>query len=295
MAVDELAVVFTCQSEQLIGIIHKPESTSTIGVLIVVGGSQYRIGSHRQFVLLARMLAANGVSVMRFDYRGMGDSQGLSRSFLDIDQDIKSAIDTFYKNSPALKGVVIWGLCDAASAASFYAYQDERVKGLVLLNPWVFTEQGAAKTYFKYYYLQHLFHSELWRKIFSFQFDYRQSFSSLALLLKNLFKPHLNQDCLNDREGTSLVNFNLNLPLPERVLECLQHFDRPILFILSGRDLTANEFREMVKKTDNSHQRIFEKSDVSKVELMDADHTFSSQKWREEVEQLTLNWVKQFK
>lgn len=293
MAVDELAVAFSCQSEQLIGVIHKAEGTSIIGVLIVVGGPQYRIGSHRQFVLLARMLAINGISVMRFDYRGMGDSQGSSRSFLDVDQDIKSAVDTFYENSLGLKGVVIWGLCDAASAASFYAYQDDRVKGLVLLNPWVFTEQGAAKTYFKYYYLQHLFHPELWRKIFSFQFDYRQSFSSLALLFKNIFKANLNQDCLNDYEGASLVNSNL--PLPERVIQCLKHFDHPILFILSGRDLTANEFREMVKKTDNLDQRMFEKPGVSKVELMDADHTFSSQKWREEVEQLTLNWVKQFK
>jgi len=37
MAVDELPIVFPCQTEQLIGIIHKPESTSAIGVLIVVG------------------------------------------------------------------------------------------------------------------------------------------------------------------------------------------------------------------------------------------------------------------
>jgi hypothetical protein len=29
---------------------------------------------------------------------------------------------------------VIWGLCDGASAAMFYAEQDRRVSGLVLLN-----------------------------------------------------------------------------------------------------------------------------------------------------------------
>jgi len=293
MSVNELPFVFSCQSKQMIAIIHQPEASSTIGVLIVVGGSQYRVGSHRQFVLLARKLADNGIPVMRFDYRGMGDSQGITRSFLEVDEDIKSAIDNFYKQTPGLKDIVIWGLCDAASASSFYAYRDERVKGLVLLNPWVFTEQGAAKTYFKYYYLQHLFHSELWRKIFSLQFDYRQSFSSLILLFSNLFKSNRNPTCLNQYKETSLVNSGL--PLPERVLECLHQFEYPILFILSGRDLTANEFRETVKKVNNKHQRLFEKSDVSKVELMDADHTFSSQKLREEVEQLTLNWVKQLK
>ena len=42
------------------------------GMLIVVGGPQYRAGSHRQFTLLARDVAATGVPTMRFDYRGMG-------------------------------------------------------------------------------------------------------------------------------------------------------------------------------------------------------------------------------
>jgi len=287
--VEELPIVFSCQSEQLIGMIHKPESTSAIGVLIVVGGPQYRVGSQRQFVLLARMLATNAIPVMRFDYRGMGDSQGESRVFSSIDKDISAAVDNFYKSIPNLKGVVIWGLCDAASAASFYAYQDKRIKGLVLLNPWVFTEHGAAKTYLKYYYLQHLFHSELWKRIFSFQFNYRQSFSSLVMQFKRLLESKASPINMTEQQQTFLVDSGL--PLPDRVLACLNRFERPILFILSGKDLTANEFREVVK-ADNQQQRIFEKADVSKVELMDADHTFSSQKWREEVAQLTLNWVK---
>ncbi len=289
MAGNELAVAFSCQSEQLIGIIHKPDSADKIGVLVVVGGPQYRIGSHRQFILLARMMAAKGIPVMRFDYRGMGDSEGESRLFSAVDKDISSAIDTFYNNVPNLTGVVIWGLCDAASAAAFYAYQDNRVKGLILLNPWVFTEKGAAKTFFKYYYLQHLGHSELWRKIFSLQFSYRQSFSSLVLQFKSLFESKNNLDHITGHNKLPLVNSKL--PLPDRVLDCLHQFQYPILFILSGEDLTANEFREAVKK-DSQEQRIFAKENVSKVELREADHTFSSQKWREEVEQLSLDWVK---
>jgi len=51
------------------------------GVLIVVGGPQYRVGSHRQFLLLSRRLAAEGHPVMRFDYRGMGDASGAMRGF----------------------------------------------------------------------------------------------------------------------------------------------------------------------------------------------------------------------
>jgi len=290
LKINETPVVFSCNSDELMGILHQPETPLTIGVLIVVGGPQYRVGSHRQFILLARMLADNGVPVMRFDYRGMGDSQGVIRSFSDVDDDIRSALDAFYQNNSSLTGVVIWGLCDAASAASFYAYQDVRIKGLILLNPWVYTEQGAAKTYLKYYYLQRLYNPELWRKVLSLQFNYRESFFSLILLIKNAFLASVGNDHSNSFESVNLVDSNL--ALPERLRECLQRFHNPILFILSGRDLTADEFREVVK-SDEKWQRLFELPDVTTVELVESDHTFSSQKWRDEVSQLTLQWVSQ--
>ena len=47
----------------------------------MVGGPQYRVGSHRQFTLMARAFAAAGYPVLRFDYRGIGDSEGESRGF----------------------------------------------------------------------------------------------------------------------------------------------------------------------------------------------------------------------
>jgi len=65
-------------------------------VLIIVGGPQYRVGSHRQFVLLARHLAAQGIPVMRFDVRGMGDSKGKPRNFGQLDDDLRAATDCFF-------------------------------------------------------------------------------------------------------------------------------------------------------------------------------------------------------
>lgn len=63
---------------------HPNEHEVPLGLLMVVGGPQYRVGSHRQFVLLARDLAAAGIPVFPFDYRGMGDSTGQARDFEGI-------------------------------------------------------------------------------------------------------------------------------------------------------------------------------------------------------------------
>ncbi len=77
----ETALRFTCADEYLFGILACPERPSDTGVVIVVGGPQTRVGSHRQFVLLSRALAAAGYPVLRFDVRGMGDSSGEQRDF----------------------------------------------------------------------------------------------------------------------------------------------------------------------------------------------------------------------
>ena len=126
MNFSERPLVFPCNNSLLYGILSLPEQTGSRGVLIVVGGPQYRVGSHRQFTLLARFLAAHGVPVLRFDCRGMGDSEGEVRTFEDFEDDLSCAIDSFFEEVSPLNDLVIWGLCDAASAALFHAHRDQR-------------------------------------------------------------------------------------------------------------------------------------------------------------------------
>lgn len=285
----EIPVIFDCQGQQLIGMIHQADATNGVGVLVIVGGPQYRVGSHRQFVLLARNLAAQDIPVMRFDVRGMGDSEGRPRNFQQIDDDIRATVDYFLESCPALNHVVIWGLCDAASAALFYAYQDERVKGLVLLNPWLFTEKGAAKTYLKHYYLPRLFSSDLWRKIFNLKFEYLCSLAALVTVFTEVINKSNIDTAVSDINQVDRLDIRLDLP--SRMRECMRKFKYPILLILSGRDLTADEFKEAVK-SDPEWQRLLEDNRISRYDLIEADHTFSSSVWRDQVALWTLTWVK---
>lgn len=280
MSYSERALAFECDGEPLYGIASVPDQPTQRGVLIVVGGPQYRVGSHRQFTLLARSLAEQGIAALRFDYRGMGDSHGAARTFEDVQQDLRAAVDHFTSAVPQVREVVIWGLCDAASAALFYAADDARVTGLVLLNPWVRTVDGHAKATIKHYYRDRLFSAGLWKKIFSGRFDYAAAAGSFIRLARA---------AVGGRRQAAAVPGDE--PLPERMLAGWSRFRGKVLLILSGADLTAKEFSDMADASD-AWQRQLRADRVTRHALRPADHTFSRREWRDQVANWTREWVR---
>lgn len=285
---NEEAVVFECGGQSLIGIIHGSGVAAT-GVLVVVGGPQYRIGSHRQFLLLARYLSANNVPVMRFDCRGMGDAGGDIRTFEDVQNDIRAAIDVFLKNSPGLQSVILWGLCDAASASIFYGHTDVRVKGMILLNPWVRTEVGQAKAYLRHYYVQRLFDKEMWRNIVCGKFRLRDSLTSLLEHIKKSRRTLVQNNDLPNSDNADQRSY-AETSLPERMHKGIESFKNQIGIIISGDDLTAAEFEDMIR-VSKSWQKLLHAKSVEFEYLPDANHTFSKQVWRDQVAKHSLAWA----
>lgn len=271
----ETVIRFSCQGQLLTGIHHDPGQPSATGVVIVVGGPQYRVGSHRQFVLLARHLAALGTPVLRFDYRGMGDSEGEAQDFEQISLDIGCAIDALCAASPAVNQVVLWGLCDAASAAALYAPHDGRVAALVLLNPWLRTRQTEAQTHLKHYFLQRLLQAQFWRKLLRHPGQIVQAGSSLIEQVRHSLQPAA----------------TTKQTLPERMLGALQQFSGSVLLILSGADLTAQEFA-LVAERSPVWRALLSQARFTRRELPGADHTFSSRRWRDQVAHWTADWLK---
>jgi exosortase A-associated hydrolase 1 len=290
MSFEERAISFPCKEQSLYGIVSMPRQALPRGVLIVVGGPQYRAGSHRQFVLLARDLAARGIPVMRFDYRGMGDSDGDARTFEDVESDIRHAIDEFFVQAPSLREVVIWGLCDAASAALFYAHADPRVGGLVLLNPWVRTDGGMAKAYLKHYYLARLTDRELWAKILRGRFDYAGAAKSLYGVVGRAVSGSKRGTAVAVADASQREKAAAPEPLPDRMMTGFERFNGKILLIMSGNDLTAQEFSDLVKGS-RKWQKLISSSRVRRHELTDANHTFSRRDWREQVSNWTREWM----
>ena len=278
-AVTEVALRFDCAGAGLYGILSLPAQPARRGILIVVGGPQYRVGSHRQFTLLARDLASAGIPVMRFDYRGMGDSEGAGRNYDDVDIDLNAAITTFFSSVPSLQEVVLWGLCDGASAAVFYGSSDARVTGIIMLNPWLRTEAGAARARLKYYYPLRLFDRQLWRKMLQGKLDYRGSFRSLSKeFLESTNSRHASPDATRES-------------LPLRMRKAFLKFDGKILLIISGNDLTAKEFLDAVAASSDWQKRL-RSAAVSRHDLASADHTFSKREWRNQVAAWTAAWFR---
>ncbi len=276
----EHAIGFACGDAWLQGILTQPEQASSLGVVIIVGGPQYRAGSHRQFVLLARALATAGHAVLRFDYRGMGDSSGTPVDFLDAESDIRAAIDTLQAHSPTVTRVALWGLCDAAAAALLYCdtSRDGRVVGLGLLNPWVRSEASLARTQVKHYYVQRLMQRAFWVKLLSG----RVAMGAAAGLLRNL------QLALRPGDPSAATR----LPFQARMARAWRTFEGSLLLILSAEDYTAKEFQEYAN-TDPTWAGAFGQGNLRRHDMQHADHTFSNAQSRAAVENTTVAWLKE--
>lgn len=278
MRYDETAFLFTADGGERVGIVTTPASqpVARIGVVVVVGGPQYRVGSHRQFVLLARALAARGFAVMRFDCSGMGDSDGPATPFTARDADIAAAIDAFVARVDGVSEVAIWGLCDAASAALLYAPRDPRVRHLVLINPWVRSDAGLARTHLKHYYGSRLGDPTFWKDVVRGRVGIWRAVRGFVGTV------------MTARRGAR--DDEADLGFQARMARGWKRFAGDILLVCSGDDLTAREFVDHAA-SDAEWAGLVDQPRVARCPLAEADHTFSRAEWRDRVADETAAWL----
>lgn len=280
MSFEEHCLRFDCAGESLVGILSQPERPLAVGLVIVVGGPQYRAGSHRQFALLARRLASAGHAVLRFDYRGMGDSGGGARDFEGIEPDISAAMQALLKARPEIRRVALWGLCDAASAALMYAkaQSDLPVAGLVLANPWVRSTATLAATHVKHYYGKRLLQKDFWRKLLLGGVGA----AAITGVVRNLL-------LATGRGGAPSTG-----SFQARMAASFARPRVPMLILLSTDDLTAKEFSDMFPP----QQLQSEASAAGKIDhrlIAGADHTFSTAAHYKDVLEMTTTYLRSLK
>eukprot|EP01041_Mallomonas_annulata_P019862 gene19862-39402_t len=156
---------------------------------------------------------------MRFDCRGMGDSEGEPRAVDDMADDIAAAIREFLLQMPDLEEIVLWGLGEGASAATLYAHTDARVRGLVLLNPAAGSADSGHKPV-----LPHLLarcgEIGFWKKVGS----------------------------------GHAVAVDPDMPLPQRLIASLACFSGASLIVIGGADATGRAFADLLEHNDTERR-----------------------------------------
>jgi len=280
-------MTFACVGEQLVGVLARPAgdargSNGRTGVLIVVGGPQYRAGSHRQFTQLARALARAGYPSLRFDVRGMGDSSGQLQTFEHLGDDIAAALDAAQEQLPQVQRWVLWGLCDGASAALMYMNDtaDRRVHALCLANPWVRTADSLARTHVRHYYGRRLLQADFWRKLASGKVG-QHALRELGSTLRSLWSTRPNGRAIGGSDQRHFL---------QRMVDGLSGFEGPVLLLLSDNDFTAKEFVDL-SASDAGWRRSLMRPTIQRMALSHADHTFSDRCSEHQMHNMVLNWM----
>ncbi|MEM2913117.1 MAG: alpha/beta fold hydrolase [Candidatus Bathyarchaeia archaeon] len=135
-------LAFKNQGQQLIGILHIPDELKSgmkaPGILMLHGFTGNRTEAHRLFVHVARSLCDSGYVVLRFDFRGSGDSDG---EFEDMTlpgevSDAERALAFLMRQRCVdRERVGVIGLSMGGRVAAILTSLDGRVKFAVLYSP----------------------------------------------------------------------------------------------------------------------------------------------------------------
>ena len=135
------AYFFGDAGRQLYGAFHEPSGSAEQGVVLAYPGPQEYMPSHYAFRLLAAQLAREGFAVLRFDWRGTGDSAGESVdiNFQQYREDLQSAVQELIDVS-GVRRVSVVGFRLGANMAASTQYK-HHLDQLVLWEP---IQSGAS-------------------------------------------------------------------------------------------------------------------------------------------------------
>lgn len=175
-------------SDGLFGILSEPEVPTPGGPALVIlnTGANHRVGTNRLGVLLARRLLRDGVTVLRVDLRGIGDSPSApdwpDNAVLEarMVSDVRAAVA--FLAELGHREIVVNGLCAGGWLAYHAALAEPRITGQLLLNVqnlWLnegFDRIGASNRE----YLRKVRAKETWLRLFKGDVKLHVVFSVLS-------------------------------------------------------------------------------------------------------------------
>lgn len=177
----------------LVGIVTSvaPGNEDKPGVVLLNPGIVHRVGPGRIYVKIARALAAQGFTVLRFDFSGIGDSSVRqdNRRFEESSVDEACAAMSFLQSTRDINRFILLGGCSGAVVSLKTAHADRRAIGAILINfPARADEEHTIYRNDRHYYWNFALRSlKSWRKLLIGQSDYRKIGRALAQEIKHKF------------------------------------------------------------------------------------------------------------
>jgi len=296
------------EGHRLSGMLHEPDPQVARGVcvLLLSPGIKGRVGPHRLYLKMAARLVPVGYHVLRFDYHGLGDSEGVlgERVLADVYcgvqngryvDDTRVAID-WLERTAGVGTFVASGLCGGAISGLLTAAVDERVQAVWCLGVPV-TFDGGQENWGRYLtqgqlddlkmsYLGKLASPAAWARFFSGQSSYDVIWKIVRRMLGLTQAVPPPQAPRPDAPPPDNAN-----PKFASAFFAVTESGRRLLLVFSGGDRLGWEFDE--KFAARHAERLAAVKDRYEVLTIDgANHILSDRRWVEQMLDHSVAWLK---
>lgn len=293
---------------RLFGMLHTPTvgARKDIGVLLLSPGVKMRLGPQCLYRRITDLFVQQGFTVFRFDFFGIGDSEGdIAESALvdfynhiEVGRYVDDALDAldWMQKHCGVSRVIATGLCGGAVTGLLAGDRDNRVAALLGLgitpvlaskaaNASAYMTVGELKTLRRGYF-KNLASFTSWWRLLTFQSDYKLIWRSL---MKPLLQKRTTPSVTSEALPASAEADNSN-PLFAPAFFKMLGSRRPILLVFSGADRLYAEFQEKFLSRHGERLRAISTGyDVHVVP--NANHVLSLREWEQEMLDVSARWL----
>lgn len=246
---------------------------SNTAALCITAGLLHHVGPHRMHVLLARALAKEGISTLRFDLSGIGDSAIRTDDLIANEVPVQEINDAMKMlETRGFTRFILFGICSGAMRAAKAASGNPKVAGIVLVNTG--GDDGSAEVdtspAAQIYLKKSLWNLSAWKNLVTGKVKYRELFYVLSSALIKKLKP-------TSKTSTSIEDLIRNK------VEHFSHQGTSILSVLSDRHAQVYDL----------YQKAYESLRSDQYEILvypNTDHLFTSLKLQQDLIDKICRW-----